>query len=82
MLLRSIGGNLKNIEHKLRDSKDRLHPLLKTAEVSEMTGLSVPTLERRRMFRLPPKWIRLGGVVRYRLEDVQAWIASSEEDSK
>lgn len=49
--------------------------LLTSEEVSEMLSISPRTLEGWRTSGEGPKYIRIGGrAVRYRLEDIQAWV--------
>jgi predicted DNA-binding transcriptional regulator AlpA len=43
-------------------------------EVSTMTDLSVLTLRRWRSQGKGPRFLKLGGAVRYRLSDVEAWL--------
>lgn len=44
-------------------------------EVAELTRLSVRTLQGLRHRGGGPRWVKLGArAVRYRLEDVQAWV--------
>lgn len=46
-------------------------------QVAEYTQTSVPTLARWAGEGKGPKFVRLGGAVRYRREDVLAWIESA-----
>lgn len=46
-------------------------------QVAEYTQTSVPTLARWAAEQKGPRFIRLGTVVRYRREDVLAWIAEA-----
>ncbi len=50
--------------------------LLSPAQASEYLGLSVSKLAKMRMMREGPKWASLGRSVRYRVEDLDAWVAS------
>jgi excisionase family DNA binding protein len=47
-----------------------------TAELAEMLGLSAVTLEKWRTSRVGPPFLRLGRCVRYRREDVDAWLVA------
>ncbi|MFL6098803.1 MAG: helix-turn-helix transcriptional regulator [Actinomycetales bacterium] len=49
--------------------------LLKTAEVGTLTGLAPAHLANMRSQGRGPRFVRLGAAVRYRREDVEAWIA-------
>ena len=48
--------------------------LLTEHEVAEQLALSVATMRRWRLFRQGPKWLKLGSAVRYRPEDVKAYL--------
>ncbi len=43
-------------------------------EVAAQLALSVATIRRWRLLRQGPKWLKLGSAVRYRPEDVQAYL--------
>lgn len=51
-------------------------PLLDQRQAASLLALSPRTLERLRCAGGGPLFIRLRGSVRYRLEDLQSWIAS------
>lgn len=53
-----------------------IESLLTEHEVAKITGLSVASVRRWRLFRLGPVFRKLGAAVRYRPEDVSAWIMS------
>jgi predicted DNA-binding transcriptional regulator AlpA len=53
-----------------------MQPLLTQRQAAEMLALSERTLERFRVSGMGPKFVRLGHSIRYRLSDVEAWIAS------
>lgn len=56
--------------------------LLSTAEVAEMTGLAVSTLEKRRLAGQKPRFIKLGARrVGYDPHDVQQWIDEQRRKS-
>ncbi len=55
--------------------------LLTTAEAAEFVQLSQPHLEKCRCYGTGPRFVRLGRSVRYRIEDLQAWIASGLTES-
>jgi predicted DNA-binding transcriptional regulator AlpA len=52
--------------------------LLKTEAVSEMVGLAKTTLEHMRLKGGGPKFVHVGGAVRYRLSEVHTWIKEHE----
>ena len=53
-----------------------MQPLLRQRQCAEALCLSERTLERFRVSGVGPKFVRMGKSVRYRLSDVEAWIAS------
>jgi hypothetical protein len=55
--------------------------LLNTRQAAERCCLSPRTLEKRRVTGGGPLFIRLGGAVRYRLEDLDSWIAANRRRS-
>lgn len=58
-----------------RHEKAFLEPLLTVAQVSEITGRSISTLEKDRWEGFGPPYVKMGRLVRYRPSDVQAWLA-------
>jgi predicted DNA-binding transcriptional regulator AlpA len=54
-----------------------IETLLTEREAAQRLRLSVATIRRRRLFRQPPEWIKIGASVRYRPEAVQRLIESS-----
>ena len=50
--------------------------LLNEHDVARITGLSVASVRRWRLLRQGPKYLKIGAAVRYKPEDVAAWIAS------
>jgi prophage regulatory protein len=55
--------------------------LIRAAELAEMLSVSVRTLWRLRSGRQIPKPVRLGGAVRWRLDEVRQWIAGGCQGS-
>jgi predicted DNA-binding transcriptional regulator AlpA len=51
--------------------------LLTEKEVSELLSISLATLRRRRTEGRPPRFVKIGASVRYRTEDIDAFIQSS-----
>jgi predicted DNA-binding transcriptional regulator AlpA len=51
-----------------------IETLLTENEVAELLNISVATIRRRRLFRQPPEWVKIGASVRYRPEAVQRLI--------
>jgi excisionase family DNA binding protein len=50
--------------------------LLTTAEAAEFVRLSQANLEKMRVYGGGPGFVRLGRAVRYRIADLEAWIAA------
>lgn len=50
--------------------------LLNEHDVARMTGMSVATVRRWRLFAQGPRYMKIGSAVRYRPEDVRAWLNS------
>ncbi len=57
-------------------ARNPLQELLTERDVARITGLSVASVRRWRLFRLGPKFLKLGAAVRYKPEDVAAWLES------
>jgi predicted DNA-binding transcriptional regulator AlpA len=51
-----------------------LAELLNEHDVARITGLSVASVRRWRLFKSGPKYLKIGSAVRYRAEDVRAWL--------
>lgn len=51
--------------------------LIDEREAARRLGLSVATLRRRRLFRQPPAWVKLGSRVLYRQTDLAAFIEAN-----
>ena len=49
---------------------------LDTLAAARHIGLSKSTLEKLRVFGGGPKYLKLGKAVRYRVEDLDAWLAA------
>lgn len=50
--------------------------LLNEHDVARITGLSVASVRRWRLLRQGPKYLKIGAAVRYRPEDLAAWLKS------
>ena len=50
--------------------------LLNEHDVARITGLSVASVRRWRLLRQGPMYLKIGSAVRYRREDVLAWLES------
>ncbi|QNN66437.1 helix-turn-helix domain-containing protein [Sphingomonas lutea] len=53
-----------------------MRELYKTPEAAEFLRLGKPTLERLRLTGEGPRYCKLGGAVRYRRCDLEAWLES------
>jgi predicted DNA-binding transcriptional regulator AlpA len=51
-----------------------IESLLTDAQVSELTGRGVPTLQKDRLRGTGPRYLKIGRLVRYRHGDVEAWL--------
>jgi predicted DNA-binding transcriptional regulator AlpA len=56
-----------------------VEPLLTEHQVAELLKVSVATIRRRRLFRQPPDFVKIGASVRYRRETIQRLIESAEQ---
>lgn len=53
-----------------------LENLLNEHDVARITGLSVASVRRWRLLRQGPKFLKIFSAVRYRPEDISAWLES------
>ena len=56
-----------------------LNKLLDETEAAEFLHCKVAFLRRRRLFRAAPQFAKIGRLVRYRVEDLQAYVAANLE---
>lgn len=65
-------------QHVRRESAaaTQLSALLNEHDVARVTGLSLASVRRWRLFKQGPKYLKIGAAVRYRAEDVRAWLES------
>ena len=54
----------------------QMERLLTDLEVAERLAVSVATARRWRLLRQGPRYLKVGASVRYRPQDVEAWIFS------
>ena len=57
-------------------ANNTLETLLNEHDVARITGLSVASVRRWRLLRQGPKYLKIGAVVRYKPEDISAWLES------
>jgi predicted DNA-binding transcriptional regulator AlpA len=55
---------------------NKVDNLLNEHDVARITGLSVASVRRWRLLRQGPTYLKLGSAVRYRAEDISAWLES------
>jgi excisionase family DNA binding protein len=55
--------------------------MLSTEQAAEYCGVSPRTLEKHRSRGGGPVFVKLGGLVRYKVEDLEAWIAGGRRRS-
>ena len=48
--------------------------LLNEHDVARITGLSVASVRRWRLLRQGPQYLKIGSAVRYRSQDIAAWL--------
>jgi excisionase family DNA binding protein len=53
-----------------------MFPLLTEEEVAKQLHVSVASLRRWRLERRGPQFIKVGSLVRYRPEEIEAWLAA------
>jgi predicted DNA-binding transcriptional regulator AlpA len=53
-----------------------IEALLNEHDVARITGLSVASVRRWRFLRRGPKYLKIGAAVRYRPEEISAWLKS------
>jgi excisionase family DNA binding protein len=59
--------------------KTNTRPLASRPQVAEYLGVPVATLEQWAHKNSGPRYARVGRHVRYRWEDVEAWLAEQEQ---
>jgi predicted DNA-binding transcriptional regulator AlpA len=65
-----------NLREKISAVYNVVENLLNEHDVARITGLSVASVRRWRLFRQGPRYLKIGAAVRYRAEELQAWLAS------
>jgi predicted DNA-binding transcriptional regulator AlpA len=53
-----------------------LTELMDEKAVSRIVGMSLASIRRWRLLRQGPKYLKIGSAVRYRAEDIEAWLSS------
>jgi predicted DNA-binding transcriptional regulator AlpA len=57
-------------------NQSHLQTLLDEHKVAEITGMSLASIRRWRLLRQGPRYLKLGSAVRYKIEDLLAWLES------
>jgi len=83
-----VNNSNEVVQERLQQKPERedrhrvsLDALLDEFDVARITGLSVASVRRWRLFRCGPRYLKLGSAVRYRPEDVLEWIDSRPSGS-
>ncbi len=63
----------------MANENNQLETLLTEHQVAELLKVSVATIRRRRLFRQPPDFVKIGASVRYRREAIQRLIEAGEQ---
>jgi excisionase family DNA binding protein len=73
-----VTARRENVYRELsRESDEKIGPALLTVQqVSEYTGIAVKTLYNWGSTRKGPPRVKVGGRLRYRATDLQAWLES------
>lgn len=73
-LKKPTANHLRAEKHILtQQAEEEQNPRLNVEQAARFLGVSVSTLNRWRGDRTGPEWIRLGGRVYYRAEDLRAF---------
>ena len=68
------GMNTSQQGNRESDARNQIPTLLNEFDVARVTGLSVASVRRWRLFGRGPKYLKIGSSVRYRAEDLQSWL--------
>ena len=55
---------------------NQLTQLINEYQVAEMLDVSVATVRRWRLLKQGPRYLKLGALCKYRIQDVTAWLES------
>ena len=73
------GMNPSQLSERESVARTHLANLLNERDVARITGLSIASVRRWRLFKQGPKFLKIGSAVRYRPEDLRAWIEMRPE---
>ena len=57
-------------------ANNSIETLLNERDVARIANLSVASVRRWRLLRQGPKYLKIGAAVRYKAEDISAWLES------
>lgn len=85
-LAEEVGAHIATkLQAQLRSNDNITPEYLTTSQVAQLTGFSLRALEAMRAKRTGPNFVKVGkaknGPIRYRLEDVRAWMLANREVS-
>lgn len=60
----------------MASTNNALEMLLNDREVARIIGVSVASIRRWRLLRQGPRYLKIGAAVRYKPEDLTAWLES------
>ena len=58
-----------------------LKRIFRTPEAAEYVGLAPATLEKLRVLKSGPRFIRIGRAVRYELNDLNSWLDGQKRET-
>ena len=67
---------MRVIEHNVGPIEGDLRKHLKEQDIAAISGVSLATVRRWRLFRRGPRYKKIGSAVRYDPADVNAWLES------
>ncbi|MCL4488882.1 MAG: helix-turn-helix domain-containing protein [Chloroflexi bacterium] len=65
---------IQNQTQQIAGGSQGIERLLSEHDVAAICGLSDAAVRRWRLLKKGPRYIKVGSAVRYRLDDVQAWL--------
>ena len=68
--------NTSNLREPAGGPDKQLLSLLNEYDVARITGLSVASVRRWRFLKQGPRYLKIGSAVRYKAEDIAAWLES------
>jgi excisionase family DNA binding protein len=78
----SLGARVLNMNHEVMDQNFETTPLMTPQEVADFLGMPLATLQSWRAQRTGPPGYRVGRHVRYRREDVEAWLEERSDAAR